>query len=100
MSLPYTMQCSIVLAMISSSLSILITSISFCYTALCSDPVNIGNGMVTFTGNSVGDTATYSCDSGFELLGELATTCTLVDGNFAAFSPEQPFCIREYHMNV
>ena len=52
--------------------------------------------MVTFAGTSVGNTATYSCDSGFELIGDAITTCTLVDGNFAAFSPQPPLCRREY----
>ena len=56
--------------------------------------------MVTFTGNSVGDTATYSCDSGFELIGGATTTCALVSAISAAFSPEPPSCRREYCMNV
>ena len=63
--------------------------------ALCPDPANIVNGMVTFTGNSVGDTATYTCNSGFELIGSMTTTCTLVDVDFAAFSPAPPVCRRE-----
>ena len=62
--------------------------------ALCSNPVDIGNGMVTFTGNSIGDTATYSCNAGFELDGG-ATTCTAVDENSAEFSPQPPVCRRE-----
>ena len=64
--------------------------------ALCPDPVNIDNGMVTFTGNSVADTATYTCDSGFELIGGDTTTCTQVDTNSAAFQPALPFCQHEY----
>ena len=63
--------------------------------ALCSDPAVIDNGMVTFTGNSIGDTATYSCDSGFELDGGATTTCTVVDANSAGFSPQPPVCRRE-----
>ena len=54
--------------------------------------------MVTFAGTSVGDTATYNCDSGFELIGDAIMTCTLVDGNFAAFSPQPPLCRREHSM--
>ena len=42
----------------------------FCSAALCPDPVDIEHGMVTFLGNSVGDTATYTCDFGFELDGD------------------------------
>ena len=65
-------------------------------TALCSDPVDIDNGSVAFTGNSVGDTASYTCNSGFELIGNVITTCTQVDANSAVFQPAPPFCRREY----
>jgi CUB/sushi domain-containing protein len=33
------------------------------------------NGMVLLTGMSVGDTATYTCDTGFELIGESVLNC-------------------------
>ena len=67
-----------------------------CSAALCPNPVDIDNGMVTFTGNSVSDTATYTCDSGFELIGSATTTCIEVDMNSAAFQPVPPSCSREY----
>jgi len=51
--------------------------------------------MTSFTGNSVNDTATYTCNSGFELIGDATTTCTQVDANFAVFSPQVQFCRRE-----
>ena len=56
------------------------------------------NGMRTFTGNSVGDTANYNCDPGFELIGIAITTCTAaVDGNSATFpAVPPPECRREY----
>ena len=57
------------------------------------------NGMVIFTGNSVGDTAAYTCNSGFELVGSTAVTCTQADVNSAAFSPAPPVCRRKYCMN-
>ena len=66
-----------------------------CSTALCLDPPDIVNGTVTFTGNSVGDTATYTCDPGFELVGNASVTCTQVDVNSAAFAPTVPVCRRE-----
>ena len=67
-----------------------------CSAALCPDPDGILNGMRTFTGNSVGDTATYICNSNFELIGDATTTCTLVDDNSAAFpSVPPPVCRRE-----
>ena len=52
-----------------------------------------------FTGNSVSDTATYTCNMGFELIGNVSATCTQVDVNSAAFSPAAPECRREYYMN-
>ena len=67
-----------------------------CSTALCPDPFDIGNGMVTFTGNSVGDTATYTCNLGFKMIGSSFTTCTQVDAVSAVFQPAIPFCSREY----
>ena len=51
--------------------------------------------MVTFTGNSVDDTATYTCNSSFELIGDAMTTCTQLDMYSATFS-QAPFCRREY----
>ena len=72
-----------------------------CSAALCSDPPVIMNGMRTFDGNSVGDTATYSCDTGFELIGDSTTMCTQIDANFAEFpAVPPPECRREYCMNI
>ena len=58
--------------------------------------------MRTFTGNSVGDTATYTCDPGFQLIGDPTTTCTAaVDGNSATYpAVPPPECNREYFMNI
>ena len=67
---------------------------------MCSDLIDIVNGMVTFTGSSVGDTATYTCNSGFELVGSATVTCTQVDMSSATFSPATPVCRREYCMNM
>ena len=60
---------------------------------MCPDPVAPDNGGVSFTGNSVGDTATYTCDTGFELVGVSTVTCTAApDGNSASFQPAAPVC--------
>ena len=69
-----------------------------CSVALCPDPADIVNGMVAFTGNSVGDTATYTCNSGFELIGIASVACTQLEVSSAAFSPAAPVCRREYYM--
>ena len=71
-----------------------------CSAALCPDPADIVNGMMTFTGNSVGDTATYNCNLGFELIGNTFITCTQVDMNIATFASAAPVCRREYCMIV
>ena len=56
--------------------------------------------MMTFTGISVDDTATYSCNVGFELVGSTTATCTQVDVNSATFSPVPPVCKRKCCITV
>ena len=52
--------------------------------------------MVTMTGNSAGDTASYTCDAGYELIGSMTVTCTS-DGKW---SDEPPMCRRKrFHHN-
>ena len=68
--------------------------------ALCPDPDGIVNGMVTFTGNFIGDTAIYTCNLGFALFGNATTTCTQVDVNSATFQPAPPSCSREYTIKL
>ena len=73
-----------------------------CSVALCPDPPQIVNGTVTFTGNSINDTATYTCNSGFELIGPSVITCAKLvnDSSMAAFHPFVSFCHREYCINI
>ena len=47
----------------------------FLSNAECPDLTDPVNGMVVMAGNSVGNTATYSCNSGFELVGAQTVTC-------------------------
>ena len=72
----------------------------FFFTALCPDPVDPMNGMVTFSGNSVDDNATYSCNMSFELVGSSTAMCTQVDANSAEFSPAPPVCRSKYSINM
>ena len=62
--------------------------------ALCPDPTAPANGAVTFTGNTITDLnmATYSCNSGFELIGNTSATCIGVSLNASIFSPDAPTC--------
>ena len=70
--------------------------------ALCPTPPGINFGSVVVTGNSIGDTATYTCASGYELIGDAVRTCAKLptDPSMADFQPEEPFCHREYCMNT
>ena len=70
--------------------------------ALCPTPPDINFGTVVVTGNSIGDTATYTCDSGYELIGDAVRTCAKLpnDTSMADFQPEEPFCHRESCMNT
>ena len=51
--------------------------------------------MVSITGNSVGDNATYICVAGYELVGNDTTQCVQVDNNSAFFMPQAPTCRRK-----
>ena len=48
-----------------------------------SDP---DNGAVSVTGTGVGDTATYTCDDGYELIGSSTRTCQS-NGEWSESSP-------------
>ncbi|CAI8015961.1 Scavenger receptor cysteine-rich type 1 protein M130 [Geodia barretti] len=48
---------------------------AICEDFLCPAPRDIANGSVSYTGNSLGDTAHYSCDNGFILFGHNVTRC-------------------------
>ena len=48
---------------------------------------------MTVSGNDIGNTATYTCDTGYELKGDDEATCTEADdGNSASFKPDAPVC--------
>ena len=66
------------------------------YVAICSSPSDPPNGEVTYNGTSLGDNATYSCNSGFELVGDAQATCTVNENN-ASFMPLPPICNRKLH---
>ena len=77
------------------------SSLISCTAALCDNPPEIINGMVTFTGNSVGDTATYTCNLGFEMIGINTATCTQETVNSATYpSIPPPECRREYKGSI
>ena len=46
------------------------------------------------TGTQIGDTATYQCNTGFELIGEPTRTCIEINAGTAGFDGVEPFCRR------
>ena len=70
------------------------------YAALCSVPTAPTNGGVTSTGISIGDTATYTCDVGFELVGTATATCTAAADGGSSFIPLAPMCYGKKKINV
>ena len=65
----------------------------FCFVVVtCPQLDNPPNGEVSVEGQTVGSTANYVCDIGFELIGVLKRVC-LQDGQW---SDDEPSCIRTY----
>ena len=58
---------------------------------MCPNLVDPANGAVNVSGRNPGDTATYVCISGFELVG----ADTLICGTDGMWSPDPPVCTRE-----
>ena len=62
---------------------------------MCASPTSPYNGDVTITTLSLGATVTYSCNCGFELIGAVRATCTMMEGeNKPTFIPAAPTCRR------
>ena len=61
-----------------------------CTIGYCDDPETLDNGEKVSSGSFVGDTVTYSCNSGFNLSGDANRTCQS-DGQW---SGAQPKCNR------
>ena len=64
-----------------------IVSVGGCPTL--DDPAN---GMVSVTGTETGDTATYTCNAGYELIGSMTLTCL----SSGSWSDEPPTCRRKF----
>ena len=58
---------------------------------MCPALPDIDNGMVSWTGLSPGDVATYTCDSGFILVGDPTRMCR----DNGTWSGEEPTCERK-----
>ena len=60
----------------------------FSLEIICPNLVDHANGAVNVNGMNPGDTATYVCISGFELVGADTLTC----GSDGMWSPDPPVC--------
>ena len=65
------------------------------YIVRCPGLQNPANGMVSETGNSPGDMATYICDSNYDLVGDPMRVC----GEDGIWSGQAPMCIGKYSHN-
>ena len=65
-----------------------------CYIIVdCGDPGAPDNGNSNFTDTTEGSVVTYTCNSGFEFIGNSTQTCELTpDGAFWSFT--RPVCMR------
>ena len=63
--------------------------------ALCPDQDSPANGVVSQSGNSEGDTATFICNDGYELVGSLFLTCR----NDGTWDNSPAVCKRELISN-
>jgi hypothetical protein len=54
---------------------------------------DVANGNVTVSGQRIGDTATYTCDDGFELTGSGDRSCGQLTPDTNDWSPPEPACV-------
>ena len=59
---------------------------SFSTVVDCGSLGDPSNGQVTLTGTTVGSTATYECNTGFTLMGNIERTCQ-DDGDWSGTEP-------------
>ena len=62
--------------------------IKYISVADCGFLMNPGNGVVTINGRTFGSTATYQCNEGFNLIGDMQRMCQ----NNGEWSGNEPIC--------
>ena len=65
-------------------------------TAICSELNNPAFGTVSLTGRTIGSTATYMCNPGYNLVGNVTRTCEQLAVDTADWSDAPPTCQRMY----
>ena len=64
--------------------------------AICSELSNPAFGTVTLSGRTLNSTATYTCNSGYNLVGIPTRTCEELNFATADWSGTAPICERTY----
>ncbi|QED21189.1 secreted complement binding protein [Borealpox virus] len=63
-----------------------------CIKRKCSSPRDIDNGQLDISGTDFGSSITYSCNSGYKLIGESRSYCELGSAGYMVWNPEAPIC--------
>ena len=71
--------------------SIFYTNLYNVIVVMCERLLDIANGRVVLSGLTVGSLASYTCNTGFNLVGNSARTCQ----SNGFWSGVEPFCTRE-----
>ena len=63
-----------------------------CEPLLCSSPLNVTNGKISYGGHTVGKVAAYKCKKGHFLQGAHNSTCTFLGASTPSWEPPPPLC--------
>ena len=68
---------------------------------MCPELPEIMNGFITYAPDDeadydIGTVATYECNPGFILVGDMTRDCVQVDADTAEFNGVEPFCRGEF----
>ncbi len=63
----------------------------------CSSPASIADGSYSCTGMVLGESCTYVCDAGYDLIGSAMTHCD-ISGTGVAWNETAPVCNSMYHI--
>lgn len=63
-----------------------------CIKRRCPSPRDIDNGQLDIGGVDFGSSITYSCNSGYHLIGESKSYCELGSTGSMVWNPEAPIC--------
>ena len=67
---------------------------------ICSDLNNPEFGVVSVTGLIPGSVATYMCNPGYNLVGNMTRDCVQLNSSTVDWSDEAPVCKRTFHKQL